>query len=380
MASVMTSVNSPAHGAYLESLAIRDDLPTLAEEMQRAGYYTIGLITNPNAGRPAGLDRGYDLVVETTALFSFFRGTLDGRSGAGMSSSNPSGTSEWIHAWLADTWPRLTDLPLFVYAHTNDPHRPNTARAPFSKIPGLERPGLRNDRLRKWSADYGSDVAAADHFFGKTMQLLESIGERDRTPVIIVADHGEEFREHGGMGHGTNLWLEQATVPVLVSAEGLSAGICEAPASLLDVAPTVLELAGIPRRAEHEGRSLLPAIRGEDDEAPARFLHLIEQQRRLESEPGSEPVGEVALLDDGWKLILRDYGEPDEPTLRLYDLAEDPGEEHDVSAEYPELAREMAQAALARWSEARGRAQKGARSAEMDAETEEILRALGYVD
>ena len=380
MASVMTSLPSPAHGAYLERQAIRAELPTLAESMQRAGYVTIALISNPNAGRSAGLDRGYDLVVEVNELFRDFVAKHRNEPGQTRSRTMASGTSRWIHSWLEDAWPPLAGVPVFVYAHVNDPHGAYEPASPFSLLPGMERERLEGARMRRWWQSYGRDVAVADHYFGRTMRLLEDLGLREQTTVLMVADHGEEFREHGDIGHGWNLWPEQVRIPMLLAGPGVPArNIHDGPASLLDVGPTLLETLGLPPLEGAEGNPLVAASTDPEVDAGPRFLHLIEHRTRLSKDPG-DPVGDLALVEDGWKLILRDYSREEDPVVLLYDLTEDPGEKHDVAAEYPELVRSMSLAALEQWRGEMAEAKDGAVPAEMDAETEEILRALGYLD
>jgi arylsulfatase A-like enzyme len=250
--------------------------------------------------------------------------------------------------------------------------------------------------MTKWSRAYGGDVVAADHFFGRTWQRLERREGAREWIVAVTADHGEEFREHGRIGHGTDLWREQVRIPlVLRFPERIPAGkLLRERTSLLDIQPTVLDLLSLPTDAEQEGRTLLPELAlafGEADgpdppEAPPHYLHLIRQKTRLDEAALADTtmIGEVALVDGGlvdggWKVIVEDYGAGGEREVHLYDLEEDPGERNDLAATYPELTREMVGRALGWWgTERRGSAGTGP-AAVMDAETEEALRALGYL-
>ncbi len=148
-------------------------------------------------------------------------------------------------------------------------------------------------------------------------ELFEDLGPD--APIVVFADHGEEFWDHGDFEHGHSLYDELLRVPLIVRAPGVPAGRVQAPVSLLDVAPTVLDLVNTPAK-DMAGRSLLPVARGDAKAAAS-----------LEARP--QPVGRPlyglelwGVIQDGQKWTTRAGDE------HLYDLGADPGEQVDLAA------------------------------------------------
>jgi phosphoglycerol transferase MdoB-like AlkP superfamily enzyme len=167
---------------------------------------------------------------------------------------------------------------------------------------------------------YANDLFAGDAAFGLLRDGLRRRGLDDRTLYVVVGDHGEAFLEHeGNFAHSLFLYEENVRVPFLVAAPGLLGAARRAPqiASLVDVAPTVLALLGLPPSALHEGRSLLIP------------------EPRLQTFFTDQAVPQAALRDGRWKMI------EDLATARaqLYDLGADPGERVDVAQLEPERVR-----------------------------------------
>jgi phosphoglycerol transferase MdoB-like AlkP superfamily enzyme len=162
---------------------------------------------------------------------------------------------------------------------------------------------------------YLNDLQVADDAFGVLRDGLRSRGLDDQTVYVVVGDHGEAFREHpGNLAHALFLYEENVRVPFFIAAPGAPFAPRRAPqlASLIDLAPTTLALAALAREPAHEGRSLLAVS------APrvARFF----------TEQGSRRGG---LRDGRWKVIV----DADVGRTEVYDLATDPGERADRSAE-----------------------------------------------
>ncbi|MCA9751865.1 MAG: sulfatase [Gemmatimonadetes bacterium] len=373
IASLMTSHSAPAHGTIDERSRLPADLPTLAEQLRDAGWITVALVTNPNAGSPAGLDRGFDLTVETNELF---RTWLARRSGSGpASSSATSGTSERVLTWLEEHLVEFRDAPLFLYLHVNDPHAPYDPAPPFDRIASLGKDNLPRPGAIRASHAYGGDVRVADTYFGRIERFLQDSG-RDRVLVSVVADHGEEFREHGRNGHGLQLMPETARIPWILAGPRVPAGRSVADRiSLVDVSPTLLELLDVPIPADFGGRSLAPALTGSPLPPTPIYLHLVKLNVRTQDDfDGASVPADVAILDGPDKLVGHDYGEG--RSFELFDLAGDPGETVDVAGDRPERASDLARRVFV-WWESRRRAREAATIDEADAE---MLRALGYAD
>ena len=113
-------------------------------------------------------------------------------------------------------------------------------------------------------ARYDGEIRYTDDTLGRMLDVLQEVGHLDDTLVVVTSDHGDEFREHGGKGHMATVYREVVHVPLVMWAgHRLPAGIVEEPVTLADVAPTVLDLLGVEVSTPFDGRSLVPAFRGE---------------------------------------------------------------------------------------------------------------------
>jgi arylsulfatase A-like enzyme len=204
----------------------------------------------------------------------------------------------------------LDDLPpeqrVFVWLHLFGPHEP------YEQHPEFKFGESDVDR-------YDSEIRATDETIGKVVERF-----RRRSPdgiVIVTADHGEEFGDHGGRYHGSSVYEEQVRVPLIVSAPGLPVRSVEAPVQTVDLLPTVLSALNIPMRPRIRGRNL------------SRWL------ATAEPEPGqlgfafSETDEQTMLAEGTHRLIcLRRVG-----ACQLFDVARDPAQTQDVSREQPEM-------------------------------------------
>ena len=199
--------------------------------------------------------------------------------------------------------------PLFLWLHLFGPHEP------YEEQPTKAFGAADVDR-------YDSEIAGADETLGRVVELMRA---RDPSAVVIVtADHGEEFGDHGGRYHGTTLYEEQVRVPLVVAGPGLKAGRrVTAPVQTIDLLPTVLRSMDIPVPPRLRGRDLGPELRG--SQTDTKGLALAE-------------TDELSLLAEGhYRLIChRPSG-----ACRLFDLARDPGQLRDVGGELPRVLEDM---------------------------------------
>ena len=224
------------------------------------------------------------------------------------------------------------------------------------------------EEIRRYlSSLYDAGLAALDRELGRLFDDLERRGLLDRSIVVLTADHGEEFFEHGMALH-RQLFGECTAVPLLVRPPGgTPARRVGGPAGLVDVAPTILEMVATARPREMQGRSLAPALAGSPLDPGSS--HAVLQSGR---ERSGLRTARFLLLRDG-------QGE------RLFDLAADPGEQADLlaagraPAELPDL-RAMLDGELTRARELHATL-GGARAAQgLTQEERDRLRGLGYVD
>jgi hypothetical protein len=228
-------------------------------------------------------------------------------------------------------------LPTFLYVHTMDPHVPYAPPAPFDRMfepfPTPEHPAQdpRTDYKEpldreRMIGQYDGDIAFGDREFGRFLRDLKASGQYDDALVVFVADHGEEFSDHGLWLHGRSLFDELIRIPLVVKfPKNAWAGrrVAEQVQGL-DIVPTVLEALGVPLAPDLGGVPLQRAIRGETKPRPA----LAEISHR-----GFVAHGVRTEQD---KYIRR--FSPDDDEL-YFDLARDPGERVNRAADEPQRVR-----------------------------------------
>ncbi|MFT5359025.1 MAG: arylsulfatase A-like enzyme, partial [Polyangiales bacterium] len=199
-----------------------------------------------------------------------------------------------------------TDRRVFAWVHLFEPHEPYDPPDEFR----------RGESARQ---RYDGEVAAADAAIGDLVRVFRQ--ERPDAIVVITADHGEEFGEHGGYHHGTTLYEEQVAVPLIWNAPGLVPRRVSAPTELVDIATTLLSALGIPLDARMRGDDLGGLLLSDDAQAPGYAF---------------ADVGDERMAADArYKLICGPRS-----ACQLYDLVADPGERRNVIESQPaEAAR-----------------------------------------
>lgn len=275
------------------------------------------------------------------------------------------------------------DGPAFSYVHFLEPHSPYTppdayarkfhptaidsvdARARALLQYRVNAPDARTQEMIR--ALYDGNLAYADAQVGAIFDLLRQAGKWDDTIVVLIADHGEAFWQHGVYGHGRHIYEEFMRIPMLVRIPGLpqlAGREIHAPVSLVDLFPTYLDLTGLPIPQELRGKSLLPLIAGRDEE-------FVERPVFLRNTHNDAP--EYGLRAGRWKWIYK-YGYD---RYELYDLQTDPLERHNLAASFsvPAAAqplRELIPLWIATETEQIDPV------TEIDPEVRERLKALGY--
>ena len=172
-------------------------------------------------------------------------------------------------------------------------------------------------------------VREADARLGVFLAKVKELGLMDKSIIVVLADHGEEFMEHGYLDHGATLCDHQLHVPLMIRfPKGEGAGVIDAPVRSIDMFPTVFEALGVKPPEGADGKSLLPLLRGEKEELP---IHA-ESDYRLFVHLRASRIGDKKLildLEDGQR--------------SLYDLAADPQEQTDLSAGDARTTYEMEQ-------------------------------------
>jgi choline-sulfatase len=204
----------------------------------------------------------------------------------------------------------------FAWAHYMDPHDQYFRHA--------EAP----DFGKKARDRYDSEIWFADHHVGKLLEWARAQPWWQKTAVIVTADHGEAFGEHGMYKHAFELWEVLVRVPLLVYAPNVEARRIAERRSHIDLAPTILELMGIAPPADFQGRSLVPELRGKAPDSREPILC------ELAEDTHNPP--RRAAIEGKFKLIEFERGR-----MALYDLSRDPGEKTDLAKELPSELRTM---------------------------------------
>jgi len=386
-ASVLTGLHPPTHRALSESNVLPRTHAMCSELFERAGFRTAGLIANGYLAADFGFNRGWGL----------YRNYIRERRAT---------EAEYVYddalAWIE----RNRDERMFLYIQTIDPHVPYDPPdadlrrydpAPYSgpvrnRSTGNLLEDFKRGRVTLDARDrehlealYDGEVTYHDRHFGRFVERLREMGLLDSTMLVVTADHGEEFFEHDSVGHGHSLYQELLHVPLLMRWHGVTTPaqrlgqVC----SLVDIAPTVLEAAGLDVPDQMEGRSLLPDLRG----VPAAVTSAAFSSQW--DTGNSRELGWAARIGD-WKLRMHGPG-----ITYFYDVVADPTERRDLDETYPLALRAarialgtfLGSSSLGRWAEAapereraRPRAPARDENAAMTPELCEQLRALGYLD
>lgn len=376
VASIFTSTYVSVHNVLFSKRVVNGEdrtdvlntkFLTLAEAMKTGGYATGGFGQKIHLRPEFGFDQGFDRYdMHARRADKINRKTL---------------------GWLREEDPDK----FFAYLHYNDPHYPYKPRPEFAKfgsttarvqIEGATKAAFRSGALHLSPEDirqlidlYDGEILYADTLVGDLIDAISSLGYRNLT-VIITADHGEEFLDHGDITHGQSLYSELVRVPFIMTGSGLPAGArgvrSETTVELIDIMPTLIEMAGLPLPPGIQGKSLLAALRGAPSSALAAPPAIFSQRR----DPADASFSS-AVFDGRWKLI----DDVPKSRLMLFDLSADPGETSPIATGGEDVINRLS-SRLAGWSAGNLSLYEAIRpddSRPLDAETERRLRSLGYI-
>jgi arylsulfatase A-like enzyme len=302
LASLLTSEHGSTHGCWDYGSVLDDSFTTLPELLLAAGYDTACIASHLFVTTRHGLQQG---IVHTDDSYAY----PEVEPEESITSQAIADRAIRFLGWKAKAPERA---PWFLWLHFFDPH------AAYMEHPGIseqfvtsgQRSGEQVSRDR-----YDGEIRYTDQHVGRVLAALEVNGQAARTLVVLVADHGEEFWDHGAHGHGHSLHREVLRVPLVLRAPGLAPRRIPDVVRQIDVLPTVLELCGVPVPSGIAGRSLVPLLRGETL-APASAL--------------SELDLNTNTLDGLRRGDLRLIRAPGTGAARLYDLGRDPLEQQEL--------------------------------------------------
>lgn len=425
--SLVTSLYPEVHGVrgFPSPGRISDDVVTLAEVLKRRGYATAAFTEGGYAKGDFGLDQGFDTYPRNP-------GDDESHDSHLLFASRLEGNLERSLRWLR----KHRRKPFFLFFQTYEPHGPYRAPEEFIRRyrprydeqrehervrlalerwdrhrqvkpadsllvnrhllhcrllglrPLLDKQGFmranlaqglnlrkayQREPLLQWLRDiYDAEIAYTDEQMSRLWRFLDEEDLRHRTLVLVASDHGEGLGDHGQLQHGQVLFEEVLRIALILRAplEGSVPRRVPQLVRSVDVMPTLLQLMEIPTAdLPLQGESLLPLLSGENLE-----LHSFSHARSVSGEEDAL----ASVRNDRWRLVL----ERATGTGWLYDLKEDPGETRDVAHSNPDVVTDLRR--LLERQEERDRAlavrfEAAAPPAELDADLQRELRALGYL-
>ncbi len=285
--TLLTALPIRVHQVHVSSQRFTKQVLTLTEVLSQEGYATAGIVRGSYLDAGYGFAQGFDHYDDYTVL-NRDRTKPDGNATSPISLRL---ANEWLDSWAASERPQ----PFFLFLHTWDVHFPYAPPHPYDTMfdPHYEgdivaSPYMRNRRINPWMdprdlehviALYDGEIRYTDDHLGRLFDSLQRLGVFDDTIIVVTSDHGDEFFEHGKKGHGQNLFDDVLRVPLVMRYPSkIPAGrVVKGQVRLMDVAPTILGLAGIEPPADfgyagddgpHPYHDLTPLLEGEPEREP----------------------------------------------------------------------------------------------------------------
>ena len=378
-ASLFTGLYTATHGAHFNEKAelslhqAVDEVPaskefranglgeqavTLAETLGKAGYQTGGIGGGPWLEPVFGLAQGFEYY------------DCDDLSFAGR-------TGEEINA-LAFPFIRTavkSDRPFFLFLNYFDPHGPYNPPGPYlHEFAEARQSGRSGSGMATEISKYDGEILYVDHNIGAIFGELKRRGVWDDTWIIVTADHGEQFNEKGYSGHGFSLFEETLRIPLIMKTpKGWGRiGDRSEMIQLVNIMPTILDRLGIEAEAPMDAAPM----GGRSDVAVAELYKNLANVKFNVLGCGARFDRNLKAVYWGKYKLIRSTKEKDEDA-GLFDLTEHPLERRDLNLERPDLALKLLDA-FVRWQESLTPPLSPRTIDEVDAETEELLKGLGY--
>ena len=360
IASILTGLSPLTHGANVAGAMLGEDIETLAETFHGAGFATAGVVSNAHLLREVGFAQGFDLWSEEHAR------------------DHEYVSSEAVTADALEMLAQLSDerAPWFLFVHYFDPHfayidHEDIAYAAHAAplLQGDEPMSELRQTVDRWSDEdrefllgrYDEEIRVTDAAIGELLGYLAASGADEETLIVFTADHGESFGERNEIGHGS-LREEVIRVPLLLRPpRGVEARAIQQPVSLLSIAPTLLELAGVEHDADRfHAASLAEWLFGDPAQSTAGPVF-------------SEILWKQGVVEGRYKLVLDTQRE----RIEVYDLFADPNEMRNLAGHMPKLSERLE--GLIRQQTKLRRPAEGTPQ-RIDDAMRERLRGLGYTE
>jgi arylsulfatase A-like enzyme len=432
--SIMTSLYPKSHLVHDFTHRLSAAADTLAESYRGGGYATVAYSSVLFTGKFTNLQQGFEELHESTSV------------------EDPKYTAKTARAYVdrASAWlERHRDVPFFMLLHVFDPHDPFEPRPPYDvlwadpakkeehekqlanirkvienpllKMFGMpsraeiEKAGVNPDEYVGFDKDwYDGSIRSMDSEVARLVEKLRMLGLENKVQIAFIADHGEEFLDHGRTFHGQSVYGELTGVPLMLYRPGVipeGVQIRETVRSI-DLMPTLLDLSGLPVPKRAQGQSLVPllaaaraakgkgsdeslAATGETESRPAspslseaaeklgwKPQPAVTEKARSENAGGPPPyeTESYGIVSGNWKLIHNVQRSTGAPEFELYDHAKDPLNKTNVASGHPDVVERL-RGQLTGWHKTveQARLPKGDSTEGMSRKELERLRSLGYV-
>lgn len=384
--SMLTSLHGVRHQVYREDERMDPNLITLADIFRENQFMCAAFTGGGFVSSAYGFSKGFDSYNE------------------GVGGVFHQDSAERVFRAASNWIDRHVERDFFLFLHTYQPHSPYACPPPykvmflndqskFGHVDLIQHLGGRQGIFKPLPTDerqniidlYDGEIRFTDEkLIGPLIEKLKSIGIYDRCLIIFTSDHGEEFYDHGGWGHGHSLYNESLRVPLLIKfpESHFPRRQVDTIVSLIDIMPTALEWMDFDVSAlELDGRSLLPIIEGRE-----------QKDRAFLADIGSNVLDshipqKITTNQDEYKLILSqaysaedldffDHPPPNMGPVELYDLLNDLPELSNIADNHPQMANQ-----IIRWLDEFYAQVKKMQTgkAQIDQAIKEQLKALGYI-
>jgi len=355
VATFMTSKFQTLADVVEEEDKLQLNMLTLAEVLKNNKYTTIGYVSNPWLKKRFGFSQGFDYYNEDAVKTQRVE-------------------AKDVCKYIS----RVKNNVFFLYVHFMDVHNPYDPPSRFKETftenmkghfvydDGL-MPDISNEDLEYTKALYDGEIRFVDEKIEQIFRYLEDQKLLDNTVVVINSDHGDEFLEHGGLGHSTTLYNELLFVPLIIvpnAALAVTHSVVDAFVRNVDIFPTILDLASIPIKDIFDGRSLLPVINGDRRNYSSNIV-----LSKLKSKSTEDEL--ISIFEKNYKYIYNHT----QRKAQLFNIEKDFLEKEDLYEANFDEALKMHNKIIDYLKTPNAKKVK----AKIDKETLEQLKSLGYI-
>jgi arylsulfatase A-like enzyme len=355
-ASLFTGLYASGHQSTQEKWHLEQSLETMAELLAARGYETVGVTGNAVIRNDAGFGQGFKTYHESWRKTEASPKKAQDKKELQPKLTTDALTVKWIKSYFER---RDSKRPLFLFVNLIGAHTPYNSCGDNCGIYGSEimsglvfnewrdyyrgRQKMGKPQWKRLTNLYDAELRELDNNFGKILGIVNDNLRKKNTFFAVTSDHGENLGDHGHVSHVFSLHESTTRIPMMIRyPEHFEKGLkSQRPVQLVDLFPTILELAGVKEIPKHHGHSLLKEATEPDRPLlteyfrPLQALATVEDSTAAEKQAMSRYDRRIkSLHQDGWKLH---WGSDDQH--ELYHLAEDPDEENDRVADTAQAAR-----------------------------------------